>query len=151
MKAAIVCVALTLTVGCGRKPFDATPEGAVREYLERMERVNGEPSDARAAFSLLTRASQMNLSERAFRASAATGKRMGPEQMIPPSHFFRRFEPRQWTTRIQGNRAVVDLMGLDAKTEHASIPCANEDGHWRIDLALPPLPPIERRPGSEPR
>jgi len=136
---------------CGRKPFDATPEGVTREFFERMERVHGDPKDARAAFDLLSRSAQTNLSDRARRASAATGKRMGPEQMIAPSHYYPRFAPRQWATRSAGDRAVVDVIGLDTDSERAAIPCVLEDGRWRIDLGLPALPPIERRPGSEAR
>jgi hypothetical protein len=135
--------------GCGRKPFDATPEGVVREFVERMERARGDAHDARAAFDLLSRSAQTNLSDRARRASAATGKRMGPEQMIAPSHYYPRFQPRQWGTRIAGDRAVVELSGLDPSAEHALVPCVLEDGRWRIDLALPALPPVERRGGVE--
>jgi hypothetical protein len=137
--------------GCGRTPADATPEGVVREVLERLERVQGDPRDARAVFDLLSRSAQTNLSDRARRASAATGKRMGPEQMLAPSHYFPRFQPRQWSSRSAGNRAVVEVIGLDPSTERAQVPCVLEEGRWRIDLALPPLPPIERRPGADPR
>jgi hypothetical protein len=142
-----------LLVGCGRKPPDATPEGVVREFLERMERVNGDPKDARAAFDLLAKPSQANLTERSKRASAAFGKRMSPEQMLAPSHYFPRFQPRQWSTRPLGNgkRALVEVLGLDPASERAEVPCVSEEGHWRIDLALPALPPVERRPGAEPR
>ncbi len=141
-----------LLIGCGRKPPDATPEGVVREFLERMERVNGDPKDARAAFELLAKPSQANLTERSKRASAAFGKRMSPEQMLAPSHYFPRFQPRQWATRPLGKqRAVVEVLGLDPASERAEVPCVKEETHWRIDLALPALPPVERRPGAEPR
>jgi hypothetical protein len=142
---------VALLAGCGRKPFDATPEGVARELIERMERVQGDPKDARLVFDLLSRQAQTNLSDRARRASAASGKRMGPEQMIVPSHWFPRFQPRQWATRTAGNRAVVEMTGLDPETERAEMPCVLEDARWRIDLVLPALPPIEHRPGSETR
>ncbi|MCS6899074.1 MAG: hypothetical protein RMJ98_05235 [Myxococcales bacterium] len=148
-RSAVMLALLMGSAGCNRKPFDATPEGVVREFLERLERVHGDPKDARAVFDLLSRPAQTSLSDRSRRASAAFGKRLGPEQMIAPSHYFPRFQPRQWTTRIQGNHATVELIGLDPTTERAAVPCVNEEGHWRIDLSLPPLPPIERRPGSE--
>jgi hypothetical protein len=139
------------TAGCNRKPFDATPEGVVREFLERIERVNGDPKEARAVFDLLSKPAQTSLSDRSRRASAAFGKRLGPEQMIAPSHYFPRFQPRQWKSRIRGRQATVELVGLDATSERAEIPCVNEEGRWRIELSLPTLPPIERRPGSERR
>lgn len=131
---------------CGRRPFDASPEGVAREFLERMDRVDGDPKAARAAFDLLGKAAQLALSDRARRASAATGKRMAPEQMIATSHFFPRFSPRQWSTRAAGDRAVVTVVGLDPATERAEIPCIREEGRWRIEIALPPLPPVEKRP-----
>ncbi len=134
-----------LLVACGRKPPDATPEGAVRELLERLEAVHGDPKAARAVFELLSKSAQRSLSDRARRASAATGKRLAPEQMIAPSHYFPRFRPQEWSTRTVGARATVDVVGLDPATERAGIPCVFEDGGWRIDLVLSTLPPIERR------
>ena len=151
LPAGILLLASLGAAGCGRKPFDATPEGAVREFFERMERVHGDPKDARAVFDLLSRPAQASLVERSKRASAAFGKRLSPEQMLAPSHYFPRFQPRQWGTRVQGRRAVVELVGLDTASERAEVPCVVEEGRWRIDLALPPLPPVERRPGAEPR
>jgi hypothetical protein len=132
------------TTACGQKPFDATPEGVAREFVSRMDAVRGESKDARAVFDLLSRPAQTNLSDRARRASAAAGKRIAPEQMIAPALFYPHFQPQKWSTRAQGIRAIVELQGIDPGTEHASIPCVLEDGHWRIDLVLPHLPPIER-------
>lgn len=140
-----VVLLLPLLAACGRKPVDATPEGAVREVLERLDAVHGDPRAARAVFELLSKSAQTNLSDRARRASAATGKRLAPEQMIAPSHYFPRFRPQEWSTRTTGARAVVEVVGIDPATERAGIPCVFEDGRWRIDLALSTLPPIERR------
>jgi len=137
---------LPLLAACGRKPVDATPEGTARELLERLEVVHGDPRASRAVFDLLSKSAQTNLSDRARRASAATGKRLAPEQMIAPSHYFLRFRPQQWSTRTSGARAVVEVVGLDPATERAGIPCVFEDGRWRVDLALSTLPPIEKRP-----
>src|SRR5262249_27733338 len=113
-KASAVLVVAELLGGCGRRAFDTTPEGVVREFFERIEHLQGDPKDARGVFELLSRPAQANLAERAKRASAASGKRMAPEQMLAPSHFFPRFQPRQWGTRAVGNRALVDVIGLDA-------------------------------------
>lgn len=154
MRLVSACVLLLASLGaagCSRKPFDATPEGVVREFLERMERVHGDARDARATFDLLSKGAQTSLSERSKRASAAFGKRLAAEQMLAPSHYYPRFQPRHWSTRMQGKRATVELVGLDTASDRAEIPCVNEEGHWRIDLVLPPMPPVERRPGSEPR
>jgi predicted small lipoprotein YifL len=139
----VAATALALT-GCGQKPFDATPEGVAREFVTRMDAVRGESKDARAVFDLLSRPAQTNLSDRARRASAAAGKRIAPEQMIAPALFYPHFQPQKWATRAQGIRAIVEIQGIDPSSEHASIPCVLEDGHWRVDLVLPHLPPIER-------
>lgn len=140
----VAAVLLPGLAACGQKPFDATPEGVAREMVSRLESFRGDPKDARGVFDLLSRPAQTNLSDRARRASAAAGKRMAPEQMIAPSLFYPHFQPQRWATRSQGNRAVVEIHGLEPSTDHAAIPCVLEDGHWRIDLVLPHLPPIER-------
>jgi hypothetical protein len=131
--------------GCGRKPVDATPEGVLREFLERIERVQGNPKDATMAYELLSKAAQAGLAERAKRASAALGTRVAPEQMIAPAHFFPRFQPRSWSTRVDGDKAFIQLVGLDEGAERATVPCIREEGHWRVHIALPPLPPVEKR------
>jgi hypothetical protein len=141
-----LAAALVALAACSRQPPDATPEGVVREFLDRMRRLQSDPKDGRAVYELLSRPAQANLAERAKRASAATGKRMGPEQMIAPAYFFPRFQAQRWATRVAGERATVELLGVDPAEERASVPCVREEGHWRVDLALPSLPPIERRP-----
>ncbi|MCU0687424.1 MAG: hypothetical protein MUF34_35145 [Polyangiaceae bacterium] len=145
LRAALVAASLLLA-GCRRQPVDASPEAVVREFLERMKRLQSDPKDGRAVYELLSRPAQSNLAERAKRASAATGKRMGPEQMIAPAYFFPRFQAQRWATRAAGDRATVELLGVDPVEERASVPCVREEGHWRVDLALPSLPPVERRP-----
>jgi hypothetical protein len=133
--------------GCGRRAPNVTPDGAVRELVERMRRVNGDPAEAKAAYVLLSKRAQQNLVERAKRYSAARGKAIAPEAMIVPSRFLLRFEPQRYTAQAAGTTARVDVVGLLAG-ERASVPCVFEDGGWRVDLALPPLPPVQMRPGS---
>ncbi|HEU4408314.1 MAG TPA: hypothetical protein VFS43_23830 [Polyangiaceae bacterium] len=145
LRVALAATLLALAA-CRRQPLDATPEGVVREFFDRMRRLQSDPKDARAVYELLSRPAQANLAERARRASAATGKRMGPEQMIAPAYFFPRFQAQRWSTRVAGERATVELLGVDPAEERASVPCVREEGHWRVDLALPSLPPVERRP-----
>lgn len=141
-----ILIGMLLLSACGRQPFDATPEGVLRELLDRADRYQGDPKDARAVFDLLSTGAQTNLSDRARRASAATGKRLGPEAMIAPGYFYPHFQPRAWNTKIAGDRAVVELVGASAEDDRATVPCVLEDGRWRVDVALPALPPIERRP-----
>jgi hypothetical protein len=134
--------------GCSRRPPNATPDGAVRELVERLRRLHGDPVDAKAAFELLSRRAKDNLAARAQRYSAATGKAIAPEAMISPSRFLLRFEPQRYVAQIAGVHALVEVAGLQPE-ERAQIPCIYEDAAWRVDLALPLPPPVERRPGSE--
>jgi hypothetical protein len=49
-------------------------------------------------------------------------------------------------TRVNDDRAVVDVTGIDPETDRAEVPCVLEDGRWRIEIPLPPLAPVEKRP-----
>ncbi len=135
--------------GCSRRPPNATPDGAVRELIERLGRLHGDPADAGAVYELLSRRAQENLAARAQRYSAATGKAIAPEAMIAPSRFQVRFEPQRYVAQIAGAHALVEVAGL-LPGDRAQIPCVFEDSAWRVDLPLPPLPPIQKRPGSDP-
>ncbi|MEZ4298344.1 MAG: hypothetical protein R3B70_25550 [Polyangiaceae bacterium] len=135
----------TLVTACSSRSPTATPEGAVRELVERMQRAQGDPADAKAVFALLSKNAQANLKARAERYSAASGKAIAPEAMIVPSLFFLRFEPQRYKARISGTYALVEAQGL-LPEDRAQIPCVFEDEGWRLDLQMPPLPPIQTRP-----
>lgn len=143
----IVAVLLLTASACGRRPPNATPDGAVRELVERLLRAQGDPTDARAAFDLLSKRAQENLTARAQRYSAATGKAIPPEAMLVPARFITRFAPQRYTAQIAGVYALVEVTGVLA-ADRAQIPCMYEDGAWRVDIALPPLPAVQVRPGS---
>jgi hypothetical protein len=138
-----------LLQGCSRKAPDMTPEGVVREFLDRVERVEGDPVQARAVYELLTAKTQAGLAERAKRTSAASSRNVMPEEMLAPARFSLRFEPRKMHAHIADNRAVVDVFGIDPDTDHAEVPCLLEQGRWRIEIPLPPLAPVEKRPEGE--
>lgn len=135
--------------GCGRRAPNATPDGAVRELVDRLRRVHGDPGDAKAALELLSKRAQSNLAARAQRYSAASGKTIAPEAILAPSRFVLRFEPQRYTARIAGGYALVEITGL-VTSDRAQIPCVLEEGAWRVELALPPLPPVQMRPGTSP-
>ncbi|MGK3991246.1 hypothetical protein WME99_49815 [Sorangium sp. So ce136] len=141
-------VAALASVGCSRRPPSGTPDGAVKELVARLRQLHGDPADAKAAFELLSRRARDNLASRAQRYSAATGKAIAPEAMITPSRFLLRFEPQRYVAQIAGAHALVDVAGL-LPGDRVQVPCVYEDGGWRVDLALPPLPPVQKRPGSE--
>jgi hypothetical protein len=144
-----VIVAAVALCGCGRRAPNATPDGAVRELVDRLRRVHGDPVDAKSAFELLSKRTQANLAVRAQRYSAASGKTIAPEAIIAPARFVLRFEPQRYAARLAGGYALVEITGILA-SDRAQIPCVLEDGAWRVELALPPLPPVQMRPGSNP-
>lgn len=133
--------------GCNRRPANATPEGAVREFIDRMRLVNGDPAAAKTAFALLSNRTRENLAERAQRYSAASGKTIAPEAMIVPSRFVIRFEPQRMTSLVVGSHALVEVIGL-GPDDRAKVTCAFENDGWRVDLDLPALPAVQVRPGS---
>ena len=142
-------LAAALTAGgCAQRPLDATPEGSARELVERMRRVHGDPAEARGAFDLLSKRARDNLAERAARYGAASGKSIAPEAMIVPSRFSLRFEPQRYEAQVSGALAQVTVRG-DLPEHEARIMCVLEDGRWRVDMALPSLPPVQQRPGSD--
>jgi hypothetical protein len=112
-----------------------------------MRRIHGDPAEAKAAYAVLSKRAQQNLTERAKRYSAASGKAIAPEAMIAPSRFLLRFEPERYTPHLSGAAARVDVVGLRPE-DRATVACVFEDGTWRVELALPPLPPVQMRPGS---
>jgi hypothetical protein len=144
----LVVALLVLADGCNRTPPDATPEGTVRELLERIDRIESDPAEARAVYDLLSTHTKANLVERAHRASTTSGREIPPEQMLAPGRFSLRFEPRKMHARFAHDRAIVDVVGSDPSTDHAEVPCVLEQGKWRIEIPLPPLAPAEHRPDA---
>lgn len=140
---------LSIVAGCSHTPPDTNPEGAVRELIERLEKVDGDPAHARAAYELLSEKTRANLIERARRASAAIGRPISPEEMLAPSRFVLLFRPQQMQARVSGERALVEVTGLDP-ADRARISLVREDSRWRVELELPELPPAEKRPGEPP-
>jgi hypothetical protein len=148
-RGAILLGVFLALAACSRRPPNATAEGAVREMVERMRRVNGDPADAKAAFDLFSKRTQQNLAARAQRYSAASGKTIAPEAMIVPSRFLLRFEAQRYTAQVAGTHARVEVVGLLAH-ERAYVPCVFEEDGWRVDAVLPPLPSVKMRPGTTP-
>ena len=132
-------------LGCEAEAKDATPERVVQEFIDRMQRVHGDPHAARLAYELLWVEARRNLAERAKRASAVAGREIAPEEMLAPSHFSLAYRPKKLTAHTDGDWSEVTVSG-EANTQPRIIKCVREDGHWRVVLELPSLPPIQRRP-----
>jgi hypothetical protein len=146
---AALCCWLGLLAGCGRSKPNATPEGAVRELVEQLARYDGNPRDAEQLFDLLSERSKKNLRARAERYGAASGRKIAPAAMLVPSRMAPRFTPQSYRAQVSGSYATVDVAGVTT-SERAQIACVFEEGAWRVDLVLPELPPLRRRPGGEP-
>jgi hypothetical protein len=140
----VLCVA-----ACSRKPSTATPDGSVRELVDRMRRLHGDPADAKAVYALLSTSTQENLAARAKRYGAATGKTIAPEAMLVPSRFVLHFEPASYAVRVAGAFAQVSVVGPRPE-DRAEIQCVFEEGEWRVQLALPAIAPVDKRPGLAP-
>ncbi len=134
----IVLTALVLA-GCTRAAPDATPEGALRAWLEHMEAAQDDPHEAREAYRLLGPASRENLAQRAERASQLQGRRTEPYEIVAPGFFGLRFRPEAMKATVVGDRASVEVTGNHG-SERATVACVREGGGWRVELDLPPLP-----------
>jgi hypothetical protein len=133
---------------CARKDADLTPDGAVRELLDHIDRTEADPAEAHAVYELLSSRTKSNLIERARRASTTSGREVAPEEMLAPGRFSLRFEPRKMHVRVADDRAVVDVVGIDPDNDRAEVPCVLEEGRWRVEIPLPALTPMERRPDT---
>lgn len=144
---ALGVLALALAqMGCEAEAKDSTPERVVQEFMDRMQRVHGDPRAARLAYELLWVDARRNLAERAKRASAVAGREIGPEEMIAPSHFSLAYRPKKFAARTDGDWSEVTVSGETNATQPHIVKCVREDGRWRVVLELPLLPPIQRRP-----
>ena len=143
---ALASFALCLTqASCEAEAKDSTPERVVQEFMDRMQRVHGDPRSARLAYELLWVEARRNLAERAKRASAVAGREIAPEEMLAPSHFSLAYRPKKLSARTDGDWSEVTVSG-EVSTQPHTVKCVREDGHWRVVLELPLLPPIQRRP-----
>jgi hypothetical protein len=129
---------------CSRGAADATPEGAVRLWLEKMESGADDGRAMKEAYQLLGPRARANLKDRADRASRGQGRRFEPHEMLAEGRFALRFRPKAMTSRIEGDDAVVEVRG-DGPDERASVKCTREGTAWRVEPDLPDVVAPARR------
>ncbi len=127
---------LPLLVACSHPPADATPEGAVRLFLDDMD--NGDDSASmRRAYDLLGPAARANLAGRAHRTSRLQGRQVESWDMLAAGLFGLAFRPKSMRGAVVGDRATVEVFGEDPQSEHASVVCVHEAAGWRVEPAFP--------------
>jgi len=139
----------TLALGCSRPPPDATPEGALRLWIERMDQPSSDNKQAQEAYALLGPETRANLEERAARASRAQGRHLESYEMLALGRFGLKFRPAAMHAQVDGDTAHVEVTGDDPTVDHATVRMTREATGWKVELDLIPLPPVQRRPGSD--
>jgi hypothetical protein len=137
-------VALFAFVGCTRAAPDATADGAVRLFVEKMESGAEDPHAMREAYQLLGPRARSNLKERADRASKGQGHRYEPYEMLAEGRFGLKFRPKTMTAKLEGDDAFVEVRG-DGPEERATVHCVREAAAWRVEPELPELLAPQRR------
>jgi hypothetical protein len=143
--ASLVMLILGLVAAaCSRTPPDATPEGAVRLFVEKMESGGDDPRAMKEAYGLLGPHARGNLKERADRASKGQGRRYEPHEMLAEGRFGLKFRPKTMIARIEGDEAFVEVKG-DAAEDRATVKCLREGAAWRVEPDLPDVIAPPRR------
>jgi hypothetical protein len=132
-------------VACSRPAADATPEGVVHQWLDRMEASVEDRRAAKEAYALLGPKARKNLEERATRASRVQGRQVEPYEMLAEGRFGLRFRPKSMTATVTGEDAVVEVRGQSPDVEVATVRCRLEGGVWRVEPGLPDVPQLQRR------
>lgn len=145
-----LAVTASATAACSRPAPDATPEGTVRLWIEKMESGGDDPNAMREAYPLLGPQAKANLKERAERASRGQGRRYEPWEMLAEGRFGMKFRPKAMASRTSGNEAVVEVRG-EGEGERAQVHCVREGNAWRLEPELPDVaPPLRRPDGGSP-
>lgn len=148
MRATLVFVAslaASAVAGCSHPVPNATPEGAVRAWLEHMEDSVSDPAEARAAYALLGPQARQNLGARAVRASQVEGRHAQAFEMLAEGRFGLKFRPKAMHAALNGDDAVVDVTGDDPVSEHARVACVREADGWHVEPQLPEVTAPQRR------
>lgn len=139
----VACI-LVLLASCSRAPPDATPEGAVHLFLDRMEAAASGAVPMTDVYALLGPATRKNLEDRASRAGKIQGRRIEPSDMLAAGRYALKFRPKSMTSRVAGDTAVVTVVGYEA-SETAEVTLVRENGAYKVELDLPLVTPLRQR------
>lgn len=128
---------LALFLGCSRPPPDATPDGALRLFLDDMDIAGDDLGAMHRAYNLLGPAARANLAERARHTSQLQGRQVQPQDMLAAGLFGLAFRPKVMRPTVVGDRATVEVFGEDPQREHASVVCVREGPSWHVEPGLP--------------
>jgi hypothetical protein len=137
---------VALTAACSGPPSEDTPAGALRLFVESVERARqsvGTDRDAalEQAFELLDGASRAELEERTRGAESLGARDHEPFELL--AAYPRREGAGALPTRASAFRERVDADGIHATVSVRSpagpidVPMVREDGAWRVVLAIP--------------
>jgi len=139
----VLSFALAL-MGCSRAPPDATPEGAVHLFLDRMDAAASGAVPMSDVYALLGPATRKNLADRATRAGKIQGRRIDPSDMLAPGRYALKFRPKSMTSRTSGDTAIVTVVGYEA-SETAEVTLVRENAAYKVELDLPDVTPLQKR------
>jgi hypothetical protein len=140
----LVLVLSVSALGCSRAPPDATPEGAVHVFLDRMEAASTGAVPMSDVYALLGPATRKNLADRASRAGKIQGRRIDPSDMLAPGRYALKFRPKSMTSQVSGEGATVTVTGYEA-SETAEVALVRESGAYKVELDLPDVMPLPLR------
>lgn len=134
---------LAVSLGaCGSRAVDATPTGAVRAFVEAMQR-DDEPHAREQAYRLLCPSAQIALAERARSAGALGGRAFEPWEMIVEGRSVLLSPPRRsgaYRERpVQGEPHLRYVDVFDEAGVAHPIEVSRVDGSWCVEL-IPPVP-----------
>ena len=130
-----------LGAACSSEPTDDTPAGALRLFLETMDRSEWDEAALEDAYGLLSEEARAGLGQRARMATSLSGRDFEPWQMLPQGRFRLRFSPRRsggMVEHVDGDTAVVVVTG-SRSGERADVPMVREQGGWRVVIDLAPV------------
>lgn len=127
---------------CQKEEAPVGPAMVVTEWITKMRQVHGDEQAGQDVVGLLWKPARDNLTERARRASALSGRELSPGELIAPSWFALHLVPEKTEQRIDGEWAEVTL--TSAAGESVKARCIQEEGDWKVALELPPLAPIRK-------